>query len=83
MQLVPRLDYGLNEDANADVDNKRKRGFFGPKVERPPQKLFSEADAMKRHMKHLQLIGSGAQKSYQYKGEEYVGGFLVKEVKIN
>ena len=83
VQLVPRLDYGLNEDANAAVDNKRKRGFFGPKVERPPQKLFSEADAKKRHMKHLQLIGSGAQKSYQYKGEEYVGGFLVKEVKIN
>jgi transcription elongation factor SPT5 len=34
-------------------------------------------------MKHLQLIGSGAQKSYHYKGEEYIGGFLVKEVKIN
>lgn len=83
VQLVPRLDYGLNEDANAAADNKRKRGFFGRQTERPPAKLFNEAEAKKRHMKHLSMTGSGNQKAYTYKGEDYQNGFLIKEVKVN
>jgi transcription elongation factor SPT5 len=83
VQLVPRLDYGLNEDANAAADNKRKRGFFGRQTERPPAKLFNEAEAKKRHMKHLSMTGSGNQRAYTYKGEDYQNGFLIKEVKVN
>jgi transcription elongation factor SPT5 len=83
VQLVPRLDYGLNEDTNAAGDNKRKRGFFGRQVERPPAKLFNEAEAKKRHMKHLNMTGSGNQRSYTYKGEDYQNGFLIKDVKVN
>ncbi|KAA8577127.1 hypothetical protein EYC84_007128 [Monilinia fructicola] len=40
-----RLDYGLHEDTTV-VDGKRKRPVAGP---RPPQRLFSEAEAKKRH----------------------------------
>lgn len=83
VQLVPRLDYGLTEDANAAVDNKRKRGGFGRIVEKPPQKLFNEAEAKKRHMKHLSQVGSGNQRVIQYKGDDYQNGFLIKEVKVN
>lgn len=83
VQLVPRLDYGLNEDTNAAMDNKRKRGFFGRQAERPPAKLFNEAEAKKRHMKHLNMTGSGNQRSYTYKGEDYQNGFLIKDVKVN
>jgi transcription elongation factor SPT5 len=83
VQLVPRLDYGLNEDTNAAMDNKRKRGFFGRQTERPPAKLFNEAEAKKRHMKHLSMTGSGNQRAYTYKGEDYQNGFLIKEVKVN
>lgn len=83
VQVVPRLDYGLTEDANAAAANKRKRGGFGRPMERPPQKLFSEADAKKRHMKHLSQVGSGNQRAYTYKGEDYQNGFLIKEVKVN
>jgi transcription elongation factor SPT5 len=82
VQLVPRLDYGLNEDTNA-ADNKRKRGFFGRQAERPPAKLFNESEAKKRHMKHLTMTGSGNQRSYTYKGEDYQNGFLIKDVKVN
>jgi len=83
VQLVPRLDYGL-DDANAAVDNKRKRGFFGKQTERPPAKLFNEAEAKKRHMKHLSVTVSGnQQRKYVYKGEEYVNGFLDKNVKVD
>jgi transcription elongation factor SPT5 len=83
VQLVPRLDYGLNEDTNAAVDNKRKRALFGRQTERPPAKLFNEAEAKKRHMKHLNMTGSGGQRHYTYKGEEYQLGFLIKDVKVN
>ncbi|KAF2192252.1 transcription initiation protein-like protein spt5 [Zopfia rhizophila CBS 207.26] len=84
VQLVPRLDYGLNEDVNAGPDgNKRKRGGFGRKGERPPPKLFNEAEAKKRHMKHLNMTGSGGSRHITYKGEDYQNGFLLKEVKIN
>jgi transcription elongation factor SPT5 len=83
VQIVPRLDYGLNEDTNAAADNKRKRGFFGRGAERPPAKLFSETEAKKRHMKHLNMTGSGGLRSYTYKGEDYQNGFLIKDVKVN
>lgn len=83
VQLVPRLDYGLGEDANAASDNKRKRPAFGRTVDRPPQKLFNEAEAKKRHMKHLAQTGSGNQRTFTYKGEDYQNGFLIKDVKVN
>lgn len=84
VQLVPRLDYGLAEDVNAAADNKRKRpGGWGKAPDRPPQKLFNEAEAKKRHMKHLTQVGSGNQRAYTYKGEDYQNGFLIKEVKVN
>lgn len=83
VQLVPRLDYGLNEDTNAAVDNKRKRSGWNKNKERPPARLFNEAEAKKRHMKYLSMAGSGGQKAYTYKNEEYQYGFLIKEVKVN
>ncbi|KAF1834453.1 transcription elongation factor Spt5 [Decorospora gaudefroyi] len=83
VQLVPRLDYGLNEDSSVSGDNKRKRGFFGRQTERPPAKLFNETEAKKRHMKHLSMAGSGNQRAYTYKGDDYQNGFLIKEVKVN
>jgi transcription elongation factor SPT5 len=82
VQLVPRLNYGF-EDANAAIDgNKRKRPAFGRTVERPPQKLFNEAEAKKRDMKHLTNAIRG-NKAFVYKGEDYQNGFLIKDVRIN
>ncbi|KAF2867827.1 transcription initiation protein-like protein spt5 [Massariosphaeria phaeospora] len=83
VQLVPRLDYGFGDDANAAAVNKRKRGNFGRVAERPPQKLFNEAEAKKRHMKHLATSGHTGQKTFTYKGDDYQNGFLIKDVKIN
>ena len=74
VSLVPRLDYGLNEAAM----RKRQRG--APRY-RPPKRLFSEADAKKKHMKFLSQIGTGANKSFTYKKNEYANGLLIKEVK--
>jgi transcription elongation factor SPT5 len=79
VRYVPRLDYGLHDDANAPQDAygaKRKRPIAGP---RPPQRLFSEVEAKKRHAKHLQPRGD---KVWIYLGDEYINGYCEKDVKI-
>jgi transcription elongation factor SPT5 len=89
VKLVPRLTYGLDEDdtkPNGLGDNKRKRPGFGNVVNvknRPEPKLFSEAEARKKHARHLQTNRSLTYKEYTYKGETYVDGFLIKSYKLN
>jgi transcription elongation factor SPT5 len=82
VKLVPRLDYGLSEDANAapGPDGKRKRPAV---VARPPPKLFSEAEARKRHSRYLQKQGGLSNSNFTYQGKEYSNGFLVDTFKIN
>jgi transcription elongation factor SPT5 len=79
VQLVPRLDYGGPDDSK---DQKRKRGF-GSTLIRPPPKLFNESEAKKKNMKHLSMHGTGSNRQFTYKGESYINGFLVKEIKVN
>ena len=93
LKIVPRLDYGLNEDANAPmIDNgvkgdaqKRKRqgglGLVNP-ASRPPQRLFSEGEAKKKHSKYLQSMSTFDKKHWTYLNETYINGFLIKDFKI-
>jgi len=92
LRIVPRLDYGLNEDVNAPMISngahgeaaKRKRqGNIGAKFsQRPPQRLFSEVEARKKHNKYLQPVSSYNKKQFNYQNETYIGGFLTKAFKI-
>ncbi|CCU82900.1 Transcription elongation factor spt-5/Transcription elongation factor spt5 [Blumeria hordei DH14] len=80
IRYVPRLDYGMHEDTNVVADSfgaKRKRAMAGP---RPPQRLFSEVEARKRHAKYIH--GNPSTKTWNYLGDEYVNGYCEKEVKI-
>ena len=93
LRIVPRLDYGLNEDNNAPmIDNgakteaqKRKRanayGLTNP-AQRPPQRLFSETEAKKKHSKYLQPVTTFGRKHWTYMGDTYLNGYLIKDVKI-
>ncbi|KAI9791909.1 MAG: transcription elongation factor spt5 [Candelina submexicana] len=93
LRIIPRLDYGLNEDANAPMIDgsvrgeaaKRKRqgglGLNNPAT-RPPQRLFSEAEAKKKHQKHLQQVSTLDKRHWTYLGDTYISGFLIKDVKI-
>ncbi|KAH6664699.1 hypothetical protein B0J14DRAFT_522966 [Halenospora varia] len=79
IRYVPRLDYGMHDDAaqGGGFGEKRKRTVAGP---RPPQRLFSEVEAKKRHAKYLS--GSPNPKTWNYLGDEYVNGYCEKEVKL-
>lgn len=92
LRIVPRLDYGQNEDTSPMVDGgirgeaqKRKRqgaiGLTNPAV-RPPPRLFSDVEARKKHIKHLAQVSTFDKKHWQYMGENYVNGFLMKDFKI-
>lgn len=85
VKVVPRLDYGLNEDnqSRLDADAKRKRAFGrNSAVNRPPQRLFSESEAKKKHARFLSATTSLGGKTFTYLGDTYIDGFLVKEMKI-
>ncbi|KAL4922512.1 Spt5 C-terminal nonapeptide repeat binding Spt4-domain-containing protein [Aspergillus aurantiobrunneus] len=83
VRLVPRLDYGLNEDSGAPIlDPKRKRAGTNAAIARPPQRLFSEADAKKKHSKYLSATAGLGAKSWNYLGETYIDGFLIKDMKV-
>lgn len=87
VRLVPRLDYGLNEDSNAPtmdetLPNGQKRKRMKPITARPPPRLFSENDAKKKHAKYLQK-GALANNIWTYQGKEYVDGFLMEAFKIS
>lgn len=90
LRLVPRLDYGLTEDANAAAPvmepdgqggTKRKR-VQKPTGQRPPARLFSETEARKRHSKYLSSKNSLSATSFTYLNKEYINGFLVDVFKL-
>lgn len=92
VRLVPRLDYGAAEDPNAPMitngpigpaaKRKRQNAIGKTLSTRPPQRLFSDVDARKKHARHLQQVSSYNKKQFQYLGDTYIGGFLVKSFKI-
>lgn len=72
-KLVPRLDYGKNDDF--DKDGRRIKLKI-----RPIPRLFSEQEARMYDGEGLQP-GRGA-RTYFYRGDEYVDGFLFKDFKL-
>jgi transcription elongation factor SPT5 len=82
VKLVPRLDYGLTEDANAapGTDGKRKRPVA---QNRPPPRLFSETEARKRQGRYLQRHQGLSNNAYTFQGKDYVDGFLISTEKIS
>ncbi|OVF11402.1 putative transcription elongation factor [Clavispora lusitaniae] len=72
-KVVPRLDYGKNDDFTPE--GKRIRS----KV-RPVPRLFSEQEARMYDGDYLQP-GRGP-RSYIYRGDEYIEGFLYKDFKL-
>ena len=86
LRIVPRLDYGLNEDANApvEIDASGKRKRTGKSfMQRAPPRLFSETEARKRHSKYLSRPGGLGNNIWTYQGKEYIEGFFVETFRVN
>ena len=92
LRIVPRLDYGQNEENAPMVDGgirgevqKRKRqnamGLTNAAV-RPPPRLFSDIEAKKKHSKHLTQVSTFDKHHWQYHNDTFINGFLVKDYKI-
>ena len=79
VRIVPRLEYGIYDGSNSGWDPKRKR--LGMCL-RPPQRLFSEHEAKKRHGKFLSSAAGLGGKSWNYLGDSYVDGFLIKDMRL-
>ncbi|KAI4204757.1 MAG: hypothetical protein LQ348_001232 [Seirophora lacunosa] len=93
LRIVPRLDYGLNEDTNApmvdggikgDIQKRKRHAAYGSTnpAMRPPQRLFSDVEAKKKHSRHLQSQSTFDKKHWTYMGDTYVNGFLIKDFRL-
>ncbi|KAL8824622.1 MAG: hypothetical protein Q9191_004932 [Dirinaria sp. TL-2023a] len=92
VRLVPRLDYGLNEDKTAPaadssaaptpMGNNRKR-VYSRAFQRPPQRLFSEVEAKKKESRYLESLSTFDKKHWRYRNENFINGFLIKDFKLN
>ena len=93
LRIVPRLDYGLNEDTNApmidggikgDLQKRKRHAAYGstnPAL-RPPQRLFNEAEARKKHARYLQPLTAFDKQRWTYMNDTYSNGFLIKDFKL-
>ncbi|KAI1810465.1 transcription initiation protein [Poronia punctata] len=78
VRFIPRLEYEKRDESLINtVDGKRKRPAMGP---RPPQKLFSEVEARKHNPRNL--TGNPQTNVWSYNGDQFEGGFQVKDIKI-
>lgn len=88
VRLMPRLTYGMEEDQgrpNADPKRKRPNAFGAAPINlanRPPQRLFNENEAKKRHERFLSQNRGLSKRNWVYRGDNYIDGFLVKEFKL-
>ena len=93
VRLVPRLTYGMDEDDRgapmingqlSGSDKRKRMNALGinSATNRPPQRLFSEVEAKKRHSRFLQAARGLPGRSFNYKNELYEDGFLIKDMRL-
>ena len=92
LRIVPRLDYGQNEEnapmihggVTGDAQKRKRLNGMGltNAATRPPPRLFSDVEAKKKHSRYLSQVSTFDKHHWQYKNDNYINGFLVKDFKI-
>jgi transcription elongation factor SPT5 len=82
VKLVPRLDYGRSNTSIIDPTTGKKKNINFNSKFRPPQRLFSDIEAQQYDIEHL-TTAKRDRNYYIYKNEEYINGFLYKDIKFN
>ena len=80
VKLVPRLDYGKSANIIDPATGKKRNVGFNSAKFRPAQRLFSEIEAQQYDFEHL-TTAKRDRNYYIYKNEEYINGFLYKDIK--
>ena len=83
VKLVPRLDYGRSSNNTVidPVTGKKKSINYNSSKIRPPQRLFSDIEAQQYDYQHL-TTAKKDRNYFIYRNEEYINGFLYKDIKI-
>ncbi|AET39153.1 transcription elongation factor SPT5 Ecym_4073 [Eremothecium cymbalariae DBVPG len=77
LKVVPRLDYGKNDEVDPDTKQKKaKRATFS---QRPPPQLFNPTMALRMDQANLYKRD---EKHFTYRNEDYIDGYLIKVFKI-
>ncbi|GMM30484.1 transcription elongation factor [Martiniozyma asiatica (nom. inval.)] len=80
VKLIPRLDYGRNTVIDPTTGKKKTPTYNA--THRPPQRLFSDIEAQRYDHEHL-TTSKRERNYFVYKNEEYIDGFLYKDIKLN
>ncbi|KAM3160524.1 Transcription elongation factor SPT5 [Lachancea thermotolerans] len=77
LKIVPRLDYGKNDEIDADTNTrKQKRPTF---AQRPPPQLFNPTMALRMDQANLYKRDD---RHFTYRNDDYVDGYLFKSFRI-
>ncbi|AGO12662.1 AaceriADR187Wp [[Ashbya] aceris (nom. inval.)] len=77
LKVVPRLDYGKNDEVDPDTQQKKaKKVSF---AQRPPPQLFNPTMALRMDQANLYKRD---EKHFTYRNEDYIDGYLIKVFKI-
>lgn len=77
LKIVPRLDYGKNDEIDPDTNQRKaKRATF---ASRPPPQLFNPTMALRLDQANLFKRDD---RHFTYRKEDYVDGYLFKSFKI-
>ncbi|SCU91929.1 LAFA_0F06766g1_1 [Lachancea sp. 'fantastica'] len=77
LKIVPRLDYGKNDEVDADTNaRKQKRPTF---AQRPPPQLFNPTMALRMDQANLYKRDD---RHFTYRNDDYVDGYLFKSFRI-
>ncbi|TID23001.1 Transcription elongation factor spt5 [Venturia nashicola] len=79
LKIIPRIDYGTEEDINAPQNVKRKRPLS---TSRPQQRLFNEQEARKKGSRHVGVSQSHGKIIFTFQNENFIDGFLEKDYKL-
>lgn len=82
VKLVPRLDYGRSNQTIIDPATGKKKNINFSSKFRPPQRLFSDIEAQQYDREHI-TTAKRDRNYYIYRNEEYINGFLYKDIKFN